>query len=97
MNYIKQIDCITRGLPKIVILGGFQQDGHDHQYPWWTPINDSFTAPGGLTGKEADARQLALGFYGPIFLMYSLYDAADEKEEIITMLELHVEHFTKML
>jgi len=29
--------------------------------------------------------------------MYSLYDAADEKEEIITMLELHVEHFTKML
>ena len=51
----------------------------------------------GLTGKEADARQLALDFYGPIFLMYSLYDAADEKEEIITMLELHVEHFTKML
>ena len=53
LNYIKQVDCITRGLPKIVILGGFQQDGHDHQYPWWTPINDSFTAPGGLTGKEA--------------------------------------------
>ena len=53
LNYIKQIDCITRGLPKIVILGGFQQDGHDHQYPWWTPINDTFTAPGGLTGKEA--------------------------------------------
>lgn len=51
----------------------------------------------GLTGKEADARQLALDFYGPIFLMYSLYDAADEKEEIIKMLELHVEHFTKML
>ncbi len=51
----------------------------------------------GLTGKEAEARQLALDFYGPIFLMYSLYNAADEKEEIIKMLELHVEHFTKML
>lgn len=51
----------------------------------------------GLTGKKADARQLALDFYGPIFLMYSLYDAADEKEEIIKMLELHVEHFAKML
>ena len=51
----------------------------------------------GLTGKEADARQLALDFYGPIFLMYSLYDAADEKEEIITMLELHVERFAKIL
>ncbi len=31
------------------------------------------------------------------FLMYSLYDAADEKEEIITMLELHVERFAKIL
>ena len=39
----------------------------------------------------------ALDFYGPIFLMYSLYDAADEKEEIITMLELHVERFYKIL
>ena len=45
LNYIKQIDCITRGLPKIVILGGFQQDGHDHQYPWWTPINSSAFNP----------------------------------------------------
>ena len=44
----------------------------------------------GLTGKEAEARQLALDFYGPIFLMYSLYDAADGKKEIIKMLELHV-------
>ena len=50
----------------------------------------------GLTGSK-DAKQLALDFYGPIFLMYSLYDAADEKEEIIKMLELHVEHFAKML
>jgi len=51
----------------------------------------------GLTGKEAEARQLALDFYGPIFLMYSLYDAADGKEEIIKMLELHVERFSKIL
>lgn len=51
----------------------------------------------GLTGKEAEARQLALDFYGPIFLMYSLYDAADEKEKIIKMLELHVERFAKIL
>ena len=61
------------------------------------PVSYMETIFKGLTGKEADARQLALDFYGPIFLMYSLYDAADEKEEIIKMLELHVEHFTKML
>ena len=61
------------------------------------PVSYMETIFKGLTGKEADARQLALDFYGPIFLMYSQYDAADEKEEIIKMLELHVEHFTKML
>ena len=47
------------------------------------PVSYMETIFKGLTGKEADARQLALDFYGPIFLMYSLYDAADEKEEII--------------
>lgn len=61
------------------------------------PVSYMETIFKGLTGKEADARQLALDFYGPIFLMYSLYDAADEKEEIITMLELHVERFYKIL
>ena len=52
-NYLRQIDCITRGIPKIVVLGGFQQNGHDHTYPWWAPVDDSFTAPGRRKGKEA--------------------------------------------
>ena len=52
-NYLRQIDCITRGIPKVVILGGFQKDGHDHTYPWWAPVDDSFTAPGRLKGKAA--------------------------------------------
>ncbi|HWZ35897.1 MAG TPA: endo-alpha-N-acetylgalactosaminidase family protein, partial [Mucilaginibacter sp.] len=49
----KQLDNITRGLPKIVILGGYQQDGHDHQYPWWLPADTTLFAPGGLKGKAA--------------------------------------------
>lgn len=53
LKYIKQIDNITRGLPKVVILGGYQQDGHDHQYPWWTPADNTLFAPGGLKGKAA--------------------------------------------
>ncbi len=53
LNYLRQIDCITRGIPKVVILGGFQKDGHDHTYPWWAPIDESFTAPGRRKGKEA--------------------------------------------
>ncbi|GAA4086447.1 endo-alpha-N-acetylgalactosaminidase family protein [Mucilaginibacter panaciglaebae] len=53
LKYIKQLDNITRGLPKIVILGGFQQNGHDHQYPWWLPADSTLFAPGGLKGKPA--------------------------------------------
>lgn len=52
-NYLRQIDCVTRGLPKVVVLGGFQRDGHDHTYPWWTPVDDNFTAPGRRRGKAA--------------------------------------------
>lgn len=50
-KYLQQIDCISRGLPKVVILGGFQQGGHDHTYPWWMPIDSTLYAPGGLKGK----------------------------------------------
>lgn len=52
-KYLQQIDCISRGLPKVVILGGFQQGGHDHTYPWWMPIDSTLYAPGGLKGKDA--------------------------------------------
>lgn len=52
-NYLRQIDCITRGIPKVVILGGFQAGGHDHTYPWWVPVDPDFTAPGRRTGKDA--------------------------------------------
>lgn len=52
-EYLKKIDCISRGLPKVVILGGFQQGGHDHTYPWWAPIDSTLYAPGGLKGGDA--------------------------------------------
>ncbi len=52
-KYLEQIDCISRGLPKVVILGGFQQGGHDHTYPWWVPVDTTLYAPGGLKGKAA--------------------------------------------
>lgn len=51
----------------------------------------------GLTDNEKKAKQLALDFYGPIFLLYSIYDGAENKEKIIDQLEQHVEHFSQML
>ena len=51
----------------------------------------------GFTDNEVEARQLALDFYGPIFLLYSIYDGTEDKETIATQVEQHVERFSEML
>ena len=35
-----------------------------------------------LTDSDEDAMQLALEFYGPMYLLYSVYDSAEEKESV---------------
>lgn len=51
----------------------------------------------GLTGNEKEARQLALDFYGPIFLLYSLYDSTEEKDHVTDMLDEHIRRFSRTL
>ena len=51
----------------------------------------------GITGKKEDAKQLAIEFYGPIFLMYSLYDNKREGDDLTEMLKNHVERFSKKI
>ena len=46
-----------------------------------------------LTDSDEAAMQLALEFYGPMFLLYSVYDGADEKESIAPMLSAHIDRF----
>ena len=46
-----------------------------------------------LTDSDDAAMQLALEFYGPMFLLYSVYDGADEKESIEPMLSAHIDRF----
>lgn len=50
----------------------------------------------GLLGDAGEARQLALDFYGPIFLLYSIYDGTDDKQKVLELLEHHVEHFAEI-
>ena len=52
---------------------------------------------GGFTANAQEAKQLALDFYGPIFLLYSIYDGAEDKETIVEMVEQHVDRFSDML
>lgn len=51
----------------------------------------------GLTGDAKKAGQLALDFYGPIYLLYSVYDGTEEKERVVKLLEQHMEHFPEIL
>ena len=50
----------------------------------------------GLTGSK-DAKQLALDFYGPIFLLYNVYDGAEDKAQVIRLLDQHMDHFAEIL
>ncbi len=49
----------------------------------------------GIAESSEDAKQLAVDFYGPIFLLYSIYDGAENKQEVVRMVDEHVERFSK--
>ena len=51
----------------------------------------------GIKGKKEEAKQLAIEFYGPIFLMYSLYDNKREEDDLAEMLKKHVDRFSKKM
>lgn len=50
-----------------------------------------------LTDSDSSAMQLALEFFGPMFLLYSLYDAADDKENVDRMLRTHIDRFLEKI
>ena len=50
-----------------------------------------------LTDSDDAAMQLALEFYGPMFLLYSVYDGAAEKESIAPQLCAYIDRFIKRI
>lgn len=46
-----------------------------------------------LTDSDESAMQLALEFYGPMFLLYSIYDGAEKKEAVALLLNAHIDRF----
>lgn len=42
---------------------------------------------------DEEANQMALDFYGPMFLLYSVYDNAADKKQVIAMLDGHIDRF----
>jgi hypothetical protein len=39
LQVIRKTDNLTRGIPKIIYLVGWQKGGHDHGYPAWQDVN----------------------------------------------------------
>ena len=52
LELIKNLDQLTRGIPKIIYLVGWQDGGHDHQWPAWNVV-DQDLAREGETGEES--------------------------------------------
>lgn len=46
-----------------------------------------------LTDTDEAAMQLALEFYGPMYLLYSVYDATEDKEAVVSLLSAHIDRF----
>lgn len=46
-----------------------------------------------LTDSDAAAMQLALEFYGPMHLLYSIYDGAEDKASVSALLNAHIDRF----
>lgn len=46
-----------------------------------------------LADSDEAAMQLALEFYGPMFLLYSVYDSAAQKETVTDLLRQHIDRF----
>lgn len=46
-----------------------------------------------LADSDEEAMQLALDFYGPMYLLYSVYDGAEDKASVAPLLDAHICRF----
>jgi len=53
LEAIKKLDYMTRGMPKIIYLVGWQHDGHDSKYPDWNVVNPKLKRPGDATALDS--------------------------------------------
>lgn len=53
LDAIRRIDNLTRSIPKIVYLVGWQFDGHDSKYPSWSEVNHRLKRPRDATAVDS--------------------------------------------
>lgn len=53
LKYVREIDALTRGIPKIIYLVGWQYNGHDDRYPAWDEVNVHLKRPQHSTARDS--------------------------------------------
>ena len=53
LDVVKRVDNLTRGIPKIIYLVGWQRGGHDHLYPDWSVVNPKLKREEDATALES--------------------------------------------
>ncbi len=53
LQVIRRTDNLTRGIPKILYLVGWQKGGHDHGYPAWNEVNPRLKRAQDATALES--------------------------------------------
>lgn len=93
-------DEFSSGFRKMLTLEQYRDPAMTklyHHYLAEEPLNYMETIFLGIVKNRKEAKQLAINFYGPIFLLYSIYDVADNKQEVIKQVDEHVEKFSQLL
>lgn len=49
----RRMSHLTRGIPHITYLTGWQHDGHDSKYPDWSEVNPRLKRPGDATARDS--------------------------------------------
>ncbi len=77
LERIRRIDRVTRGIPKITYLIGWQHDGHDSKYPDWSVVNPRLQRPGDRTARDSLAWLMAEGrkYHTTVSLHINMLDA----------------------
>ena len=68
-----------------------------HQYLGNGPLDYMKDIFEGMAENELDAEQLAIEFYAPMYMLYGIYDNAEDKRAVFGMLERHLDRFIKKI
>ena len=68
-----------------------------HQYLGNGPLDYMKDIFEGMAENELDAEQLAIEFYAPMYMLYGIYDDAEDKRAVFGMLERHLDRFIEKI